>query len=718
MFKHLRIHVIILISFLLVLVIACGSIIIYNYHKSSRALLSKVDNEINTKTDYIIESALAYMAPAKFATKFIAWFSSHSNNIIEQTTDLSNKCIKMMELYPQISGFYNGDKQGDTVSVSRLQEGFSYPYSGKKYLPANAKFAVRIITRIGGTISEFQEFKDEDGRTLAVEERPPATEYYDPRVRPWYLDAQKVKGFVWTDPYIFLFDVGIGVTAATPVLSSTGEAQMVISADIPMAKISQALESKKISKNSIAFIMTSRGEIISYPTVNTVLKSLMGADGVPKSVPTYKDVDNPVLIQAFKKYKKTKESAFETVYQGTKYLVRFKDFGKSLNKDWFLGFIAPYSDFTADIEDMTRLMILFSAVIMVFAAGFIVILARNISRPIEKAAKDLLAIGSFHIDEYQETPSRFGEISMMNEALNRMKRNLKDFSRFVPKAVVTKLIESGSGATIGGKKSFVTIMFTDIKGFTSISEKMSSEKLIQHLSDYLNQLTVIIQEHQGTIDKYIGDAIMTFWGAPIADKEHAVHACGAALACKRRLDELNHTWELDGKPPLYTRFGVHTGDAIVGNVGSEDRLNYSAFGDNVNLASRLEGSNKYYDTTIIISHATYKEIRHKFICRPVDVVAVVGKTEGVRIYELLFEITEDVNEKLDAEEAQKFSDLTHAGFEHYINREWEKGIKKYKELAKAYPKDKVAKIFIKRCQEYKLHPPAEDWSGVYTLKSK
>jgi len=190
-------------------------------------------------------------------------------------------------------------------------------------------------------------------------------------------------------------------------------------------------------------------------------------------------------------------------------------------------------------------------------------------------------------------------------------------------------------AEVGGKKQNITVLFTDITNFTEITEQTNPEQLMIHLSAYLNILTQCIQHNQGNIDKYIGDAIMAFWGAPLDDPDHIAHACQAALDCQREVHRINKQWEDQGKPILKTRFGLNAGDAIVGNMGSSDRLNYTALGDTVNLASRLEALNKTYQTEIIVSESVYKACSDKFIFKPLGTVQVRGKHQTTTIYELI-----------------------------------------------------------------------------------
>ncbi len=710
--QKFSIQVTILISFLTVLMIACGSIIYYNYFKTSESFMEDLEADIDRATQTIVSNTESYLLPAKISTQFIAWFSKNENNVLDSADDITLQATKLLDLYPQIAGFYNGDAQGNFLAIKRVDAGTTYPYGEKRPLPKNARYEVRIINRNTGIATEFRKYLDKDARVVALQERPRASEYFDARHRPWYRGAEETKGPYWSDPYIFLLSQKVGITASTPVLSKIGKTKLVISADITMHAISELMTRHKIGKTGITFIINQKGELVGYPGLSDIDNT------IKTTLPTYKDTRNPVLIEAYKYHKKSGKYNFDLNYDGVTYLIRLKEIAKKLDKKWIIGFIVPERELTGTVTDMTELMMIFSFLIVAFSAFLIFLISKNIAAPIRKAANTMASIAKFEINDTEIKDSNFSEIQLMNTALRNMQQSLRDFSKFVPKAVVSKLMESGSGATIGGRKRNISLMFTDIQGFTTISEKMSSEKLIIHLSDYLNQLTYIIQKNKGTIDKYIGDAIMTFWGAPLDDPNHPIDACKAALACKEKLEELNKTWVLDGKPALYTRFGIHTGDAIVGNVGSEDRLNYSAFGDGVNLAARLEGINKYYGTTITISHETYKNVRHKFICRPMDIVAVKGKKEGVPIYELLVELSEEHNKKLDIEVAQTVVDITTDAFNFYLSQEWDKAIKKYQDLKKLSSKDNLPDIFIERCKAFKKSPPGENWKGICVMKEK
>lgn len=215
------------------------------------------------------------------------------------------------------------------------------------------------------------------------------------------------------------------------------------------------------------------------------------------------------------------------------------------------------------------------------------------------------------------------------------------FSKFVSKDVVDELLKNPENLNLGGSKKDITIFFSDIRGFTTMSEKMGPEELVQFLNQYLSEMTEIIIEFKGTIDKYMGDAIMAFWGAPVPLEDHAYYACAASIAQMRRLAVLKEEWKSRDLPVMDIGIGLNSGPAVVGNMGSSHRMDYTCMGDTINLGSRLEGSNKEYGTNIIISEYTYEKVKDRIIARELDLVKVKGKTKPVRIYELIDLVNEE-----------------------------------------------------------------------------
>jgi adenylate cyclase len=402
---------------------------------------------------------------------------------------------------------------------------------------------------------------------------------------------------------------------------------------------------------------------------------------------------------------------------GKEYLASFHGFPERYGKPWTVGTLVPVNDFIGGLKKTLAQVALVSLVLLLSAVVIIIVAARRILRPLALISQDMNRIQNLEIDESVKHASFFYEIDTIGNALASMKHGLKSFSKFVPVTLVKQLIASGTGAELGGEKRRLTMMFTDIEGFTTISESMPTEALLQHISEYLDNLTTIILDQSGTVDKYIGDAIMSFWGAPVADPDHEIHSCRAALLCARRLQTLNAKWLSEGKPELRTRFGISSGDVSVGNMGSSERMSYTVLGDAVNLASRLEGINKYYGTRIIVGEETYEAVKLHFLMRPVDVVAVKGKARGVHIYELLAGLPDDHEVPPSAYDLQ-CQKLTEKAFQAYVSGDFGAALSLYEQLAKAFPDDQLAPMFMQRCNAYLTDPPGADWTGVTRMTTK
>jgi adenylate cyclase len=238
-----------------------------------------------------------------------------------------------------------------------------------------------------------------------------------------------------------------------------------------------------------------------------------------------------------------------------------------------------------------------------------------------------------------------------------------------------------------------------------------------HLSEYFDEMSKIIIKEHGTIDKYIGDAIMSFWGAPTVDTKHALHTCQAALFCQKKLVDLNRKWVYDKKPAFNTRIGIHTGEVIVGNLGSSERMNYTVIGDAVNLASRLEGVNKNYGTKIIISENVYKEIIEHAVIRPLDIVAVKGKREGIAIYELIA-LTGTDPYLLPTQEELDLCRMFQKAFKHYFEQRWDDAIEIFEKIIQRFPGDMPTQMYMHRCKHFKENPPGKDWDHIHHMKDK
>jgi len=295
----------------------------------------------------------------------------------------------------------------------------------------------------------------------------------------------------------------------------------------------------------------------------------------------------------------------------------------------------------------------------------------------------------------------------------REKRKVrKTFERYVSPGVIA-LIEKDPKKYFktGGESKELTVMFSDIRSFTTISEGLTPDELVRLLNEYLGEMTDILFRRWGTLDKYIGDAIMGFWGSPFPQDDHALRACACALDMRARLQELNMKWEAEGRKQLAIGVGLNTGEVNVGNMGSSKRFAWTVMGDNVNLASRLEGITKEYHVQSVVSESTYRSAKDHYVFREIDRIKVKGKTLPVTIYELL---DWGRNESLYTERIVRFSEALTA----YRRQQWDEAIELFKKIKAKFPDDGPAETFIHRSHELMEAPPEPDWDGVYAMKTK
>lgn len=288
------------------------------------------------------------------------------------------------------------------------------------------------------------------------------------------------------------------------------------------------------------------------------------------------------------------------------------------------------------------------------------------------------------------------------------------FAQYLSDDVINDLLDDPSKLALGGEERHMTAMFTDVKGFSSISEKLTPQNLVALLNDYLTEMSNLVMDEKGTIDKYEGDAIIAFFGAPQPYQDHAARTCRAAIRMKKAEKILNEKMIAEERTPgpLLTRIGINTGDMVVGNMGTIQKMDYTMMGNAVNLSARLEGVNKQYGTWILISDSTYKETGDQFTVRMLDRVRVVGINEPVRLYELVDEV------HLTPDNVLEGLNYFHKGMELFEAQNWSEANEMFKKTRQSIPEDAPSEIYMKRCLKFSQDPPPKDWDGVFNLTQK
>lgn len=337
-------------------------------------------------------------------------------------------------------------------------------------------------------------------------------------------------------------------------------------------------------------------------------------------------------------------------------------------------------------------------------------MAQRIRRPLSRLESDMMKVRQFNLESTPPIRSRVIEINRMAEQLESMRSGLRSFQKYVPAELVRRLIARGVDAELGGAQQPLTVFMSDIEGFTSLSEVIAPDALVHHLSEYLTVVTDCLLRTGATVDQYIGDAVLAFWNAPEPFDDHARRACEAALSAQAAIEGLNRRWREQGLPvAFHTRMGLNTGLAIVGNIGSENRMGYTAIGDQINLTSRLESANKHYGTSILLSEQTRNALPPgTFVTRLVDELVAYGKTVPIKAYELVGRQGEVPTNVLDTVAEYE------AAFALYRRRAFEDAARRLEPHAADAP----SRVLLQRCRNYLDQPPPDDWDGSFLLTSK
>lgn len=681
-----------ILQIIVLLIFISSFLIIINFYFSYKESVTdfgkKIVKEATDKLTERIENFL--INPVSYNN--IAATLMEENKIEQNYEKLWSYLWEIILINNQIESIYIGDSSGNFIQVRK------YP-----------KQITRVINRITKTPVEKIVTRNKNYQIIMQEINIPPKDNYDPRTRPWYKNTQTEKRIYWTEPYVFSTTKNIGITASMPILDSKGVMKAVSGIDIPLEFLSDFMAEQKITENSKAFIVNEKNELIAYPDKNQVIKKNSKGE---LSLASLNDIEEKWFPEALLQSKH--HHRFLTTVNGITYIVNILELPKKIGLKWRIIITTPYEDLYGSVTKSLIISIGIALIIMVLAFLVAYYFSNRITKPIGKLAEMTEEIKEFRLDNFKEVSSNIKEVNLLSKTLMASVNGLKAFKKYVPADLVLQLIKAGEEAKQGGRKKEISIFFSDIEGFTTISEQLSPEALMLHISDYLDALSKVIMQFQGTIDKYIGDSIMAFWGAPNEIKDPALFACQAALACQKKLEELNQKWKTEGKPVLKTRIGLNTGEVIVGNMGSNERLNYTIIGDNVNLASRLEGINKEYGTYLIAAENIYEKTKELFCFRFLDIVAVKGKKKGVKIYELL-----DYKENITKDKIDYVNDFEQ-GISHYLSKSWDKANEIFSQLKQQYPDDESVKLYIERINYLKNHIndlPA-DWNGVTVMKHK
>ena len=561
-----------------------------------------------------------------------------------------------------------------------------------EFPPSGSVFASRVIDpKLGGPLLDRYVFFDKGGKQLGMLDEPTA---YDPRTRGWYRWTVAAGGLHVTDPDIFAALGLVGFTVAEPFYAD-GKLLGVAAIDITLDGLGQYLAERKISPGTVSYILDARGSVLaasdlsrSYANNNGTLE-LRHISSLENALPAAAYAARPRVEEGSKVF-------YSFTHAGREYVASLSTLPADFGKRWQVFIITPVDDFTGALRKNNDTLLLFGLIAIAFQIAIIYFLSSVISRPLERLARNVDMIqdlGIAHRLPVVSSPVR--EINTLSRAIDTLDNAVQSFSSFVPVGLVKQLLDSDQKLTLGGHSRFLTIFFCDIESFATIAEEMPSQEILLRVSSYLEIVIKAVNDQHGTIDKFMGDGVMAFWGAPALLEDHAWRACVAALTIRREMKALNARWQAEGLRPFNIRIGIHCDAVMVGNIGSHERMSYTVMGDGVNIASRLEAINKEYGSHVCVSHSVFREAGERLCVRPIEDVAVKGRRGKIPIYELMG-VFGDAAEIEPAAESVEVAGMTKAAYDAVTAGDTVRALELYREIARRFPQDPVAAELIRR----------------------
>jgi adenylate cyclase len=530
----------------------------------------------------------------------------------------------------QADSLYVGYDNGCWLQVRRLD--VLNPTERQRLgAPPGAVYNVNLVRPTsGGALPMRRIFEDKQGNKI---EQLDLLDYgYDARERVWYRDTMQADRALVSSPYA-------SFSIATPMITLSaplhGHVRGVIAADLKLDKFSDLVHAQRPGEHGTAIVFDSFGVLIAHPDLARLVDYARTHPSHPQ-LPEIGEIRTGLVGAVVRRWDGgDRYEGSMRGEDGRDYLFRLQRFSQG---DEFSGYsllLAAEDDFAQNVRKLQIRGIIVALIVSGCFVPAVWIFGSRMSTSLKRITAQASRLRTLAAPDDSPVTSRVTEIGELGRTMAVAQRSIWSFARFVPKDIVRGIIDSSISTELGGVRQEVTILFTDVSNFTGIAEAADPDSLMRQTSRHFATLTEAFLAEGGTVDKFIGDSVMVFWNAPYLQLDHVERACRAALSAKAASDALNTQFEAEGLPPFVVRFGIHVGDAVVGNVGSAERMNYTALGNSVNLAARLEGLNKEYGTAILVSEAVRERAEPCFRFKPIASVIAKGMTTETRVYELV-----------------------------------------------------------------------------------
>jgi adenylate cyclase len=682
--RKLRLRPSILSLFLLLTVPVFFTSLAVTYVSNEDIARANADTLIERFRTDAIDSIQGMFNPIKSLVRSAATVGSQQPDFYSDNRSLKY-LFSMLQHSDKLVSVYVGMADGSFRQARRINPAVEIQ---GKLPPAGTEYASRWIEPPkGSTPVDHYLFLNEAHDPLGSSQQATT---YDPRTRLWYRQTVKDGKLIITDPDIFAALGLIGFTIAAPIYHD-GKIAGVAAADITLDGLSEYLSERKISPGTLSYILDSQGGVLA----DSEREKTYADDDGRVELQHITSLTNELPAIAFSARPRDSDKPYSVSYRGKEYVASSSMLPIKFGKRWQLFIVTPLNDFMSPFKHNDRRLLFGGLIAIAVQLLIIYFLSAVLSSPLERLALKVAKIEDFDRHNLPPLRSAIAEISVLSRAIDTLDATVKAFASFVPVGLVRQLITSDRRLELGGHSRFLTIFFSDLEAFSTLSEEVPTHELMTRVSAYLEIVTRAVNEEAGTIDKFIGDGVMAFWGAPALLEDHAWHACLATLRIRQEMDALNERWKREELKPLNFRIGIHSDAVLVGNIGSAERMDYTVIGDGVNIAARLEGINKEYGTRLCISHSVFREAGERLCVRPIDDVAVKGRRAKIPIYELMGAFGAGPEFEPDLETI-RLCRLTRLAHEALVQEDFALALSRYREILAEFPNDTVSRALVRR----------------------
>ena len=530
----------------------------------------------------------------------------------------------------QTDSIYAGFDNGAWLQVRRTND-LSEDQRDRLRAPAIAHTVINLVRPTpAGDLPMRRVFQDRQGNEVGELD---LWKYgYDARKRSWYWQTMGADRPYVSAPYLS-FSIGAPVITVSAPLR--GKVPGVIAADLKLDTFSDFVHAQRPGQHGTVVIFDQAGSLIAHPDFAALVEAAMTHPS-RSQLPSVDEINSGLVATVLRRSHNLDRN--EGVIQdddGHGYLFRLTKFTLGEGYGGSILLLAAQDDFVQNVRRLQFNGLILATIVGLTFIPVVWMFGSTMSHSLKRITAQARQLQTLEEPNLMPVTSHIREVHELGNTVHLAQRTIWSFAHFVPKEIVRRVIDNSISTRLGGIKQEITLVFTDVQGFTTIAETADPDVLMQQTSRYFSVLTQAFLAEGGTIDKFIGDAVMVFWNAPNPQADHVARACRAALAARTAGERLNAEFEAEGLAAFITRFGIHVGEAVVGNVGSTERMNYTALGNTVNLAARLEGLNKQVGTTILASEDVYLRVRDQFEFSAYDAVVAKGMTKETRIYGLV-----------------------------------------------------------------------------------